>query len=111
MSKINSSKLHIAKIYLYTALCIADGNLSHQPEVKLLGVIFNQHHIFDSHIDAVIEKSAIHTMIKFKRSGVNPSSLALFYRARILSVLSYSHMYQIMAKLNLKGIKNIVQDL
>ena len=73
-------------------LCIADGNLSHQPEVKLLGVIFNQHHRFDSHIDAVIEKtkSATHAMIKLKRSGVNPSSLALFYRARILSVLSYS---------------------
>ena len=37
-------------------LCIADGNLSHQPEVKLLGVIFNQHHRFDSHIDAVVSK-------------------------------------------------------
>ena len=71
---------------------MADGNLSHQPEVKLLGVIFNQHHRFDSHIDAVIEKTnfATRAMVRLKRSGVNPSALALFYRDRILSVLSYS---------------------
>ena len=43
--------------------CIADGNLSHQPEVKLLSVIFNQHAKFDFDIDAlVIERQSLPLM-------------------------------------------------
>ena len=99
-------------------LCIADSNLSHQPEVKLSGVIFNRYHRFYSHIDAVIEKtkSATHAMVKLKRSRVNPSALALCYRARILLVLSYSapcwypHV-SVNGKLNLKGIKKYCSRL
>ena len=34
-------------------------------------------------------KSATHAIVKLKRSGVNPSALILFYRAGILSALSY----------------------
>ena len=35
-------------------------------------------------------QQALDCTSNYKRSGVNPSALALFYRARILSVLSYS---------------------
>ena len=71
-----SLELYVELYMLRTMVPINDvlahsGNISHQPEVKLLGVIFNQHHRFDSHIDAVIEKtkSATHAMVKLKQQA------------------------------------------
>ena len=36
---------------------IAEEVLSQQPEVKLLGVNFHQHHKFDCHVDDVINRA------------------------------------------------------
>ena len=71
---------------------VAEESLAQQPEVKLLGVTFQQHHKFDCHVNNVIDKtkSASHAIVRLKRSGVNSFALALFYRARVLSVLSYA---------------------
>ena len=35
---------------------LAEEGLSQQPEVKLLGVNFHQHHKFDCHVDDVINR-------------------------------------------------------
>ena len=56
--------------------------------VSLLGVIFDEHLKFHSYVDRIIDKSkhALHGLIKLRKAH----SLVLFYKARILSVLSYA---------------------
>ena len=73
-------------------LVVSGGLIGIKPEIKLLGVIFDEHLRFTSHVDHVIERTklSMHGLIKLKRCGVDPWSLALFYRARILSILSYA---------------------
>ena len=60
--------------------------------VRLLGVIFDEHLKFHSHVDHIIDKTkhALHGLIKLRKAGVRSHSLVLFYKARILSVLSYA---------------------
>ena len=47
---------------------------------------------FHSHLDHIIDKTkhALHGLIKLGKAGVRSHSLVLFYKARILSVLSYA---------------------
>ena len=53
---------------------------------------FHQHHKFDCHVDNIIEKmkSASHAIVRLKQFGVDPFAPALFYRTKVLSVLSYA---------------------
>ena len=52
----------------------------------------NEHLKFHSHADHIIDKTkhALHGLIKLGKAGVRSHSLDLFYKARILSVLSYA---------------------
>ena len=116
VKKSKALNFTLQKSICMSPLCIADGNLFHQPEVKLLGEIStNTMNLTPSLNGNRKDKACPHAIVKLKRSGVIPSALALFYRARILSVLSYSapcwypHVSD-MAKLNMKVIKNIVRE-
>ena len=53
---------------------------------------FYQHHKFDCHVDNIIEKmkSASHAIVRLKQFGVDPFALTLFYRTKVLSVLSHA---------------------
>ena len=46
---------------------------------------------FSAHVNSIIakSKSAFHGIINLKKAGLKTDSLALFYRARILPILSY----------------------
>ena len=60
--------------------------------VRLLGVIFDEHLKFHSYVDHIVDKTkhALHGLIKLRKAGVRSHALVLFYNARILSVLSYA---------------------
>ena len=116
MSKKNSTAVNftLQKSISIPPFCIADGNLSHQPEMKLLRVIFNQHTKFDSHIDAVIEKtkSATHAMVKLKQSvcpGGRYSTEPEFYQSYLIQHHAGIPIYQIIAKLNERYQKYITR--
>ena len=49
-------------------------------------------YIFHSHVDHIIDKTkhALHGLIKLREAGMWSHSLVLFYKARILSVLTYA---------------------
>ena len=55
-------------------------------------MIFDEHLKFHSHVDHIIVKTkhALHGLIKLRKAGVRSHSLVLFYKSRILSVLSYA---------------------
>ena len=90
--KSTSMNFTLQKSISIPPFVVAEESLAQQHEVKLLGVTFQQHHKFDCHVNNVIDKtkSASHAIVRLKRSGVNSFALALFYRARVLSVLSYA---------------------
>ena len=61
-------------------------------EVKLLGVTYDSHMKFTAHVDNVISKSkpAFHAIVRLRKAGISAQNLALFYKARIVSILTYS---------------------
>lgn len=71
---------------------INNAEIEEHVEVKLLGVTLDQHLRFTPHVDAAIKKSkpAFHALVQLKRAGVNISNLTLFYRSRILPILTYA---------------------
>ena len=74
------------------AIEIHGATISHHNTVKLLGVLYDSHLKFSDHVDWTIEKtrSAVHAITKLKKAGVRAPSLTLFYKARILSILTYA---------------------
>ena len=73
-------------------ISIKGDDIEEKTTAKLLGVTYDNHTQFASHVDNIISNSkpAFHAIIKLKKEGLNAESLALFYRARILSILSYT---------------------
>ena len=71
-------------LLLWVGVCLSNlsGNM----------LAFHQHHKFDCHVDNIIEKmkSASHAIVRLKQFGVAPFAPALFYRTKVLSVLSYA---------------------
>ena len=70
--------------------------IEQKEEVKLLGVTFNSHMGFSEHVDNIIcrTKPAFHTIIRLKKTRITPTNLVLFYKSRIVSILTYcSHSW------------------
>ena len=61
-------------------------------EVKLLGVTYDSHMKFTAHVDNVISKSkpAFHAIVRLRKAGISAQNQALFYKAWIVSILTYS---------------------
>jgi hypothetical protein len=59
---------------------------------KLLGVYLDNHLTFSAHVDYTLNKtrSAIHALLTLKRHNIKSELLVLFYKTRILSILSYA---------------------
>ena len=94
---LNVNKTLSINFTLQKTLAIDTYNINHSeilytPNVRLLGVIFDEHLKFHSHVDHIIDKTkhSLHGLIKLRKAGVRSHSLILFYKARILSVLSYA---------------------
>ena len=70
------------------AICINEASSSDQRNITLLGVVFNSHLKFSSHVDA-----AIVTWLPFNRppqkAGAKESSLEMFYQKQVISILCY----------------------
>ena len=60
------------------------------PSSRPLGVQFDKHLRFSGHVSKLIERTKTPTfaLTLLRKSGVNSTSIALFYKPRILSVLS-----------------------
>ena len=73
-------------------IIIKDTPIEDSSSVKLLGVTFDQHLKFSAHVDATIAKAkpAFHALVLLRKAGVGEKGLVLFYRTRILSILSYA---------------------
>ena len=65
--------------------------IEQKEEVKLLGVTFDSHMRFSTHVDNIIRrtKPAFHAIIRLKKAGLTPTNLVLFYKSRIVSILTY----------------------
>ena len=59
---------------------------------KLLGVILDQNLKFSHHVDAAIDKArpTFHAIIHLRKAGVATNSLLLFYKARVIPLLTYA---------------------
>lgn len=98
----NSMLLNAAKSQLITftlqksvhsvPVTVNDIIIEENNSVKLLGVHVDTHLRFSNHVDSIIAKvkPATHALVQLKKVGVTPSSLTVFYRSRILSLLSYA---------------------
>ena len=64
--------------------------IEQKEEVKLLGVTFDSHMKFSAHVNNIIRRTklAFHAIIRLKRSGLTPANLVLFYKSRIVSILT-----------------------
>jgi hypothetical protein len=62
------------------------------PTTQLLGVTYDNHMKFSVHVDNTIIKSkpAFHALVNLRKAGVGEIGLGQFYKARVLSVLSYA---------------------
>ena len=79
---INSEPIHDVK----------DQSIEDKSAVKLLGVHFDTHLKFNTHVNEVLSKSkpAFHALIRLKRAGLDSDCLACFYQARIVSIIIYA---------------------
>ena len=59
---------------------------------RILGVQFDRHLRFSEHITKILErtKTATHALTLLRRSNVRSDCIALFYKSRILSILSFA---------------------
>ena len=91
-TKSNVITFSVQKKITSTPICIENTTITENEDVKLLGVHFDQHLKFSKHVDKLIERTrpSVHAITKLRKAGVSSSSLALFYKARVLSILSYS---------------------
>ena len=91
-AKSNTITFSLQKEISSPAIEIHGATISHHNTVKLLGVLYDSHLKFSDHVDWTIEKtrSAVHAITKLKKAGVRAPSLTLFYKARILSILTYA---------------------
>ena len=73
-------------------IVINDNQISEEPSVKLLGIHYDKHLRFTNHVETLISKSrpAYHAIVRLKRAGVSAHSLGMFYKSRVLSILSYA---------------------
>ena len=71
---------------------IKDQSIEDKSAVKLLGVHFDTHLKFNTHVNEVLLKSkpAFHALIRLKRAGLDSDCLSSFYQARIVSIIIYA---------------------
>ena len=69
-----------------------DQSIEDKSAVKLLGVHFDTHLKFNTHVNEVLLKSkpAFHALIRLKRAGLDSDCLSSFYQARIVSIIIYA---------------------
>ena len=91
-SKTNLLTFSLRKKVTTEPITIANTDIAEVESTRLLGVILDQHLTFTKHVDAILSKakSGFHALVQLKRAGVNTPSLILFYKSRIISVLSYA---------------------
>ena len=73
-------------------ITIGGSEVSECPSSRLLGVQFDKHLRFSGHVSKLLERTKTSTfaLTLLRKSGVDSTSIALFYKARILSVLSFA---------------------
>ena len=65
------------------AICINEASISDQRNAKLLGVVFDSHLKFSSHVDAAIVTCLPLHCSPQQSWRVNESSLAMFYQSQV----------------------------
>ena len=92
------------------AIEIHGATINQHSTVKLFGVLYDSHLKFSDNVDWTIEKtrSAVHDITKLKKAGVRAPSLTLFYKARILFILTYAapSWYPFIGKNDGEKVKN-----
>ena len=93
-TKSNVITFSVQKKITSTPICIENTTITENEDVKLLGVHFDQHLKFSKLVDKLIERTrpSVHAITKLRKAGARCSSLALFYKARVVrvqSLLSY----------------------
>ena len=71
---------------------IKDQSIEDKSAVKLLGVHFDTHLKFNTHVNEVLLKSkpAFHTLIRLKCAGLDSDCLTCFHQVRIVSTIIYA---------------------
>ena len=74
------------------SLEIGGNAIDEQTSVKLLGVIYDSRLKFSDHVTGVIErcKAPFHAIVMLKKAGVSTEGLVAFYKARVISIISYA---------------------
>ena len=91
-SKSNAIFFSAQKKITASPLTMKDSEEANDNSVKLLGVTFDQHLRFSTHIDALIQRCrpAFHAIVKLRKAGVNDESLCKFYKSRVVPLLTYA---------------------
>ena len=87
---ISDHYLTLQKSVHSVPVTVNDNIIEQKNSVKLLGVRVDTHLRFSNYVDSIIAKvkPATHAIVQLKKVEVTPSSLVVFYRSRILSLLS-----------------------
>ena len=82
----------LKKTIYFEPIIVKDRSIEDKSAVKLLGVHFDTHLKFNTHVNEVLSKSkpAFHALIRLKRAGLDSDCLACFYQARIVSIIIYA---------------------
>ena len=91
ITKSNSITFSLQQTILDRPLNINGKAIDKVDNVKLLGVVFDSHLRFSSHVDSIIQKvrPSIYALLTLKRHGVSDAGLVMFYTTVIRSVLLY----------------------
>ena len=91
-AKSNTITFTLKKQLDIQPITIGNSEVVDNSSVKLLGVTFDSHLKFAKHVDSIIEKCrpAFHAICKLRKAGVNNQSLIMFYKARIIPLLTYA---------------------
>ena len=91
-SKSNVITFTLRKTITSTPVTINGSEITEDEQTKLLGVVFDRHLRFSTHIETILKKAkpSFHALVQLRRTGVTPSGPLLFYCSRIRSILTYA---------------------